>query len=197
MWYWLLIFVFFWRTYNFFKTLSKQLVSSKKIKTMCILGSGGHTLEMIEILKTMEEEDYEFHYVVANTDLSSIPKLESSKIGRIGPYYQIPRSRSVKQSYFTSIFTTIYSIFYSFFIYYKIQPDLILCNGPGTSIPLLIISFFFKTPRIFYVESIARVKDLSLTGKIIYHTKLFSKFIVQWESLKEKYPRSEYLGRIV
>lgn len=164
---------------------------------MCILGSGGHTTEMLEILKTMEEEDYEFFYVVSNTDTTSKDKFYESKINRDGPFFSIPRARSVHQSYFTSIFTTIYSLFYSIFIYYQIQPDLIICNGPGTSIPLLFISFFFKTPRIFYVESIARVKNLSLTGKILYHTRLYSKFIVQWESLQEKYPRSEFIGRLV
>ncbi|GFP97319.1 UDP-n-acetylglucosamine transferase subunit alg14 [Phtheirospermum japonicum] len=48
-------------------------------------------------------------------------------------------------------------------------PQVIFCNGPGTCIPLCEIAFFFKVfgtrwSSIFYVESIARVRRLSLAG---------------------------------
>ena len=39
------------------------------------------------------------------------------------------------------------------------------------------------------------MEHLSLYGKILFH--LSDYFIVQWPTLKEKYPKSVYLGRIV
>lgn len=50
--------------------------------------------------------------------------------------------------------------------------------------------------RIVYVESIARVRSLSLTGLILYHCRATSAFFVQWPALQQQYPRSTYEGRL-
>ncbi|XP_008587415.1 PREDICTED: UDP-N-acetylglucosamine transferase subunit ALG14 homolog, partial [Galeopterus variegatus] len=76
----------------------------------------------------------------------------------------------------------------------------VLCNGPGTCVPIVVSALLLgilgiKKVIIVYVESICRVETLSLSGKILFH--LSDYFIVQWPALKEKYPKSVYLGRIV
>lgn len=76
----------------------------------------------------------------------------------------------------------------------------VLCNGPGTCVPICVSALLLgilgiKKVIIVYVESICRVETLSLSGKILWH--LSDYFIVQWPTLKEKYPKSVYLGRIV
>lgn len=76
----------------------------------------------------------------------------------------------------------------------------VLCNGPGTCVPLCVAAlllglFGMKKVVIVYVESVCRVQTLSLTGKILYW--LADYFFVQWPSLRDKYPKSIYLGRIV
>uniref|UniRef100_A0A663MHN2 UDP-N-acetylglucosamine transferase subunit ALG14 n=1 Tax=Athene cunicularia TaxID=194338 RepID=A0A663MHN2_ATHCN len=76
----------------------------------------------------------------------------------------------------------------------------ILCNGPGTCVPVCISALLLgllgiKRVIIVYVESICRVETLSLSGKILYYFSDY--FIVQWPDLKKKYPKSVYLGRIV
>ena len=50
--------------------------------------------------------------------------------------------------------------------------------------------------RVVYVESIARVATLSLTGKILYKARLADGFFVQWPKLTAAYPRAEYAGRL-
>lgn len=50
--------------------------------------------------------------------------------------------------------------------------------------------------RIVYVESIARVTSLSLSGLILYHCRAASAFYVQWPRLQARYPRSLYQGRL-
>uniref|UniRef100_A0A8C6VB73 UDP-N-acetylglucosamine transferase subunit ALG14 n=1 Tax=Naja naja TaxID=35670 RepID=A0A8C6VB73_NAJNA len=79
------------------------------------------------------------------------------------------------------------------------QPQ-VLCNGPGTCVPICLSALLLKILglnkiTIVYVESICRVENLSLSGKILYHFSDY--FIVQWPALKEKYPKSLYFGRIV
>ncbi|KAM6455078.1 UDP-N-acetylglucosamine transferase subunit ALG14 isoform 2-T2 [Liasis olivaceus] len=82
----------------------------------------------------------------------------------------------------------------------KYSDSLVLCNGPGTCVPICISAFLLKIlglkkVTIVYVESICRVENLSLSGQILY--RFSDYFIVQWPALKEKYPKSLYLGRIV
>ncbi|KAM9689348.1 UDP-N-acetylglucosamine transferase subunit ALG14 isoform 1-T1 [Trichechus inunguis] len=76
----------------------------------------------------------------------------------------------------------------------------VLCNGPGTCVPICLSALLLgilgiKKVIIVYVESVCRVETLSLSGKILYY--LSDYFVVQWPTLKEKYPKSVYLGRIV
>lgn len=49
--------------------------------------------------------------------------------------------------------------------------------------------------RIVYVESFARVRTLSLTGKIMY--RLADNFLVQWPELKALCPKVDYIGTIM
>lgn len=76
----------------------------------------------------------------------------------------------------------------------------VLCNGPGTCVPLCVAGLLLgilgiKKVPLVYVESICRVQTLSLTGKILYPVSDY--FFVQWSSLRDKYPKAIYLGRIV
>jgi len=48
---------------------------------------------------------------------------------------------------------------------------------------------------IVYIESFARVKHLSLSGKLLY--AFADIFLVQWADLLENYPRAKYLGVLV
>merc|ERR1711971_362078 len=93
----------------------------------------------------------------------------------------IPRSREVRQSWLSTIWTTLYASLYSIPLLWSIKPDVILCNGPGTCVPICFISFAFKTlglvwTDIIFVESICRVTSMSLTGKLLY--PICNKFYV-------------------
>ena len=132
----------------------------------------------------------------------------SSSSSSTHPNYHInfiPRTRQVHQSWITTPFTTLYSFLYPLPTLFSISPDLVILNGPGTSvslgISLLIIttiqSIFFQTPKklkIVFVESFARIKNLSLSGKLLYH--FVDEFIVLWPELVKKYPKATYLGKL-
>ncbi|KAF5472448.1 hypothetical protein F2P56_009165 [Juglans regia] len=112
---------------------------------------------------------------------------------------QIYRSREVGQSYFTSVWTTLVAMAHALWLMTKIRPQVILCNGPGTCVPLCAIAFFFKVvgvrwSSVFYVESIARVRRLSLSGLLLYKLRIADQFFVQWPQLQRQYPRAHYVG---
>ncbi|XP_072401233.1 UDP-N-acetylglucosamine transferase subunit ALG14 [Diabrotica undecimpunctata] len=181
---------------------------TKACKTVICIGSGGHTTEMLSLIENIDFNKYSpRYYIIASSDttsLTKVEKLEESKSsnGDNGEYYitKIPRSRVVHQSYFTSIFTTLFSILYSIPLVLKIRPDLILCNGPGTCIPICGLGFLLKcafitNTKIVFIESFCRTKTLSLTGKILIY--LADNFLVQWPSLKQKVKRADYIGQLM
>eukprot|EP01112_Ceratiomyxa_fruticulosa_P017266 TRINITY_DN5349_c0_g1_i2.p1 TRINITY_DN5349_c0_g1~~TRINITY_DN5349_c0_g1_i2.p1 ORF type:complete len:393 (-),score=46.69 TRINITY_DN5349_c0_g1_i2:97-1275(-) len=164
-----------------------------KTNTMIVIGSGGHTFEMMRILDGMSMSNFTPRaYVLAETDKMGESKIVD-KEGPPGkkPYTvsRIPRSRHVGQSYFTSIFTTLVSLYYCLFLVWHYCPDLVLCNGPGTCIPIVFAAWFFSLIRpgyrcnIVYIESVARVRGLSLSGLIAKY--LATGFVVQWPSLSQ------------
>jgi beta-1,4-N-acetylglucosaminyltransferase len=186
---------------------------------MIVLGSGGHTGEMLCLLSSLDFKRYvPRYYVIANTDRSSeirAIELEHSK----NPFSEvnekqknnndknssdsivcrIPRSREVKQSYITSIYTTIRAYISAVYLIHKIQPSLLLCNGPGTCLPVVLAIwtwrlFFRSYCRIIFIESFCRVRSLSLCGRLLYF--LVDRFIVQWPQLCKQYTLTEYIGRL-
>lgn len=172
---------------------------SHPVKTMIILGSGGHTAEMLRIVKHLDFTNYSPRvYIRAQTDKLSAEKVkdleDNNKDYKVIDIY---RSREVRQSYLTSIWTTVLATLNSLPILWKENPELILCNGPGTCVPLCIVAFLFKVffvtqSVVVYVESFCRVKTFSLTGKILYY--LADYIVVQWAYLsKPVYSRSIFL----
>ncbi|KAI5938256.1 UDP-N-acetylglucosamine transferase subunit ALG14 [Manis javanica] len=182
----------------------------ESLRLLVVAGSGGHTTEILRLLENLSSAYCPRHYIIADTDEMSAHKIKSFELNRpdrdssgmFPKYYihRIPRSREVQQSWLSTVLTTLYSMCLSFPLTYRVKPDLVLCNGPGTCVPICISALLLgilgiKKVIIVYVESICRVEHLSLSGKILFH--LSDYFIVQWPTLKEKYPKSVYLGRIV
>ncbi|KAE9418754.1 hypothetical protein Angca_003365 [Angiostrongylus cantonensis] len=170
----------------------------ENISVCCVMGSGGHTMEMIEMLKTMGPNYNRRCYIIADTDHISKDKVIEFESLRGNGSYEIcfiPRSREVGQSFLTAIPTTLYSFIFALQTVWNIRPDLVITNGPGSCIPVVFAAAFFDMIRlrdtvIIYEESICRVESLSLSGSIIYFLGLADGVIVQWKQLKEKYPRS-------
>uniref|UniRef100_A0A8D2A9E8 UDP-N-acetylglucosamine transferase subunit ALG14 n=1 Tax=Sus scrofa TaxID=9823 RepID=A0A8D2A9E8_PIG len=188
----------------------RAAVPRRSLSLLVVAGSGGHTTEILRLLETLSDAYSPRHYVIADTDEMSAHKINSFELNRADrnpsttfPEYhihRIPRSREVQQSWPSSALSTLYSLWFSFPLTHRVKPDLVLCNGPGTCVPICVSALLLgilgiKKVIIVYVESVCRVEHLSLSGKILFH--LSDYFIVQWPALKKKYPKSVYLGRIV
>lgn len=177
---------------------------TRPCKTLVVLGSGGHTAEMLKLLSGVNMPNYSPRtYVVASTDGMSAGKVslfEESVGCSAADVRTIPRARRVGQSWLTTPLTTLHSILRSMTVVCTCKPELVLCNGPGTCIPICLWAFLLKfcfvtNARIVYVESVCRVQHLSLSGLLLYY--IADGLLVQWPQLKQKYPRAIYLGRLV
>ncbi|XP_070842486.1 UDP-N-acetylglucosamine transferase subunit ALG14 [Chaetodon trifascialis] len=196
------------RLYIVVKTgLNSQPGAKRSVTVLVVAGSGGHTSEILRLMECLSAAYAPRYYVIADTDKMSEEKIatfESSKQHSDSrPQFticRIPRSREVHQSWSSSVVSTLNALQHSLPLVFRLRPDMVLCNGPGTCVPLCVAGLLLgilglKKVLIVYVESICRVQTLSLTGKILY--PISDYFFVQWSSLRDKYPKSIFLGRIV
>lgn len=172
-------------------------------RTVIVLGSGGHTAEMLRLLSGLSLSHYSPRaYIVADSDAMSAEKareFESSR-GQRAEVRTVPRARRVLQSYASSVPTTLLAFTRSLPLAWKLRPELLLCNGPGTCLPLCLAVYLLRvlglsSARVVYVESVCRVEQLSLTGRLLYRTA--DRLVVQWPQLKRRHPAAHYLGRVV
>lgn len=172
-------------------------------KTLIVLGSGGHTTEMFKILHELNKVNYTPRiYVAADSDQSSHSKVTEFEATSIDyKFIKIFRSRNVGQSYFSSVFTTLQAIMFSIPMIYREKPDLVMCNGPGTCVPICLIAFLFRVVcintncRIVFVESFCRIKSLSLTGRIlIWFADLF---VVHWQEQQKFSKKIQCFGQLI
>ena len=122
---------------------------TNKCRTLVVLGSGGHTSEMLHMVSQLDSALYDpIVYVVADTDHTSIQRLRAnatlsaSKNATI--IHKIPRSREVGQSFTSSFVTTIYALVHSIVLTIQIRPELVLCNGPGTCVPIVLGAWLIR-----------------------------------------------------
>jgi len=167
--------------------------------SLVVLGSGGHTTEMLSMLESLPETASGTtmgrdslaprRYLIAKSDKMSQTKLDS--FDKDSKVIRVKRSREVGQSFITSIFTTLIAFIQSFIAILLDTPSIVICNGPGTCLPVLISVYIIRWIKwteieTVYIESVARVEQLSLTGKLVNWFNLADRFVVQWPALSKK-----------
>lgn len=163
------------RTVNSNETNKLMKLQEKSI--LIVFGSGGHTSEMLMMLKpdrtknqsTIFERYGKVYFVVGHSDTWSLRKVKDSLQENMGvkledeiskkrlEIIKVYRAREVKQSYITSVFTTLYAIMHSVIILTKIQIfnglDLVVTNGPGTALPICYIHFILTRVLLFNIKA--------------------------------------------
>lgn len=218
--------------------------SSAPTHVLIVLGSGGHTAEMIAMLSRAVKDGDErrrMHWakyrqrtwVVGSGDSISAQRakefeemvfanpLQHRNYGPPnsdpGVYDEVtvPRARQIHQPLYTAPVSCLRCMFACFKVLLRHEragskvdfPDLILCNGPATATIMVLASILLRffdvggcntrgKMRTVYVESWARVKRLSLSGRLLL--RVIDRFLVQWPQLEESTGgKGEYLGVLV
>jgi len=204
---------------------------------LIVLGSGGHTTEMLLILRNLNPSRYKFRtWVVSSGDSFSAKKAieferelgSGVNIEDVGKFkiVEVPRARRVHQSLVTTPWSALRCLWACLKVlsgwgndsldsgrdnWRKLgarYPDIILTNGPGTGVIVVLASVLLRfldfwamdanqpgKMRTVYVESWARVRELSLSGKLLL--RVVDRFLVQWPQLKGIGGRAEYRGWLV
>lgn len=83
----------------------------------------------------------------------------------------------------------------AFRILRKQRPDIILSTGAGPVVPFALIGRLFFNTRVVYIETITRINQPSLTGRIMY--RLAHDFYYQWQGLSGYFPKGVYGGPLI
>ncbi|KAF2153129.1 glycosyltransferase family 1 protein [Myriangium duriaei CBS 260.36] len=188
---------------------------------LVVLGSGGHTAEMMYMLDNavrprLNWSDYTHRtWVVSSGDSVSAlrakqfeDKIHTQKGSNCGTYevVTVPRARKIYQPLWTSPFTCLHCGWECVRLLAWGKngfPDLVMTNGPATATVLIFTTVLLRyfnlkgchsqgKMRSIYVESWARVKGMSLSGRLLCWVA--DRVLVQWEQLKGAGGRAEYHG---
>ena len=150
-------------------------------KILMVASSGGHLEELTRLKKVVSQ--YDCCWVTEKNDYYKY--IDDIIID----YYTMQMNR--KELLFIVKFIILYC--YSFFILSREKPDFVLTTGALVSFPFCTLARIFGT-KVIFIESFARVHELSLTGKLLYRHA--NKFIVQWPELADKYDKAVLGGGI-
>ncbi|KAF1350867.1 oligosaccharide biosynthesis protein Alg14-like protein [Delphinella strobiligena] len=121
----------------------------------------------------------------------------------------VPRARKIHQPLYTTPLSSLQCLWACLKILYSSPfdlPDLLLINGPATATIMVLATMMLRFAnvrgadtrgkcRTVYMESWARVKRLSLSGRLLCY--VVERVLVQWERLEGAGGRGEYLGVLV
>lgn len=153
-------------------------------KVIFISSTGGHLSELMQ-MKTIYD-NYDYHIITEKTDTTI--KLKEKYGDKID--YLIYGARNYLLSYCIKFPINIVK---SLILFIKIRPDIIVTTGAHTAVPICYIAKLFNK-KIIFIESFARVKSKSMSGKMI--NKIADLFIVQHEEMLDVYENAIYKGEL-
>lgn len=146
---------------------------------VCLVGSSGGHLTHLYMLKPFWQDQERFWVTFDKEDARSLLEGE-----RMFPCY-FPTNRNLKN--------LIRNTFLAFKILRKEKPDLIVSSGAAVAVPFFYLGKLFGAKTV-YMEVFDRIDAPTLSGKLVY--PVTDKFIVQWEEMKQVYPKAINLGSI-
>lgn len=149
----------------------------KKLALVC--SSGGHLFELYSLKKYWGQFS-RFWVTFKKEDANSM--LEGERV--YGAYF--PTNRNV--------LNFIRNIFLSWKILLAEKPDLVISTGSGVAVPLIYLAKILGIKTI-HIDSMTRIKNISLTGRLVYF--FVDEFLVQWPELALKYKRAKYKGQVI
>lgn len=147
-------------------------------KVLFIASTGGHLAEMMQLKPMFKNYDY---YIITEKTKSNLSLKEKYK-SRVS--YLVYGTKDHKLSY---PFKLLYNCFKSLYLYLKVHPDYIITTGVHTAGPMCLLGKIFGS-RVIYIETFANMVTKTVTGRLLY--PFSDRFIVQWSSMKELYPKA-------
>lgn len=146
---------------------------------VCLVGSSGGHLTHLYMLKPFWESKERFWVSFDKEDANSLLKGEQMYFC----YY--PTNRNLKN--------LIRNTILAWKVLKKENPDLLISSGAAVAVPFFYLAKLMGK-KLIYIEVYDRIDRSTMSGKLIY--PIADCFIVQWEEMKDIYPKAINLGSI-
>lgn len=157
-------------------------------KVLVVLGMGGHTSQILRLVKSLGDS-YQYEYIIGHDDQTSVKKIPFP-----GKVYKMYNPRLMTDKSLVKVFFNMFpATIDAYKILNKAKPHTIISAGPALTIPLFWLAKLKRIKTIF-IESWVRVHHGSQTGRFVY--PVTDRFLVQWETMKKRYPKAIYAGRL-
>ena len=147
---------------------------------VCLVGSSGGHLTHLYMLKPFWENKERFWVTFEKEDAKSLLQGE-----KMYPCY-FPTNRNIKN--------LIRNTFLAFKVLKKEKPDLIISSGAAVAVPFFYLGKFLFGAKVVYIEVFDRIDKPTMSGKLVH--PIADLFIVEWEEMKQVYPKAVNLGSI-
>lgn len=166
--------------------LVERTMNKQNIGIIC--SSGGHLAQALSVIDAFDGHDL---FLIVH-DLPTLKGIQISEVKRI---YQL-RVILGYTSFIAVFLTALANVFQLVRIFWIERPSILFSTGAEIAIPAFYVGKVFYRTRLIYLETLTRVKDLSLTGKFLY--PIVNLFLVQWPELLKKVGRKAvYGGRLI
>jgi UDP-N-acetylglucosamine:LPS N-acetylglucosamine transferase len=177
-----------WKIKSYLKDFELFVAVNKKT-ILVVLGGGGHTRQLLELVRRLGKR-YSYEYLSASDD-----NLSEKMIELKGPLFKIFNPRKMEdKNILKVILKFIPSTMQLFFVFLKSKSDCILCAGPALSLHVAFLGKFLFRKKVIFLESWSRVYSKSLAGRFTYPFADLS--FVQWLQERKNYPQAIYAGRL-
>ncbi|MDF2885276.1 MAG: Oligosaccharide biosynthesis protein Alg14-like protein [Clostridiaceae bacterium] len=150
---------------------------NRTIPKLCLVSSSGGHWEQLQRLQPLIEK-FDGFYVSEKTMFSCNAKYLMKQTD-LKDKWMIPKM--------------LYNLMKTILIWYTEKPDFVITTGTMVAYPFYLLARIYKK-KFIYIETFSRIYDGTKAGKIMYkHSDLF---IIQWETLRNIYPKAVYGGSI-
>jgi beta-1,4-N-acetylglucosaminyltransferase len=158
------------------------------MKLLIVLGSGGHTTEILRLVDLLGS-GYQYCYLVAAND-----DLSADRIRLPGAVYRVMRPRWKNTPWPMVIVRTLCSAVQALAVLMRTRPHAMISSGPGPAVPASLLAKLLRI-KVIYIETGSRVFALSSSGRILY--RFADLCFVQWPELLSICPKAVYAGRLL
>lgn len=158
--------------------MSKRPRRSVPGPVLLVASSGGHLLQLVQLLEVWPS-DQRVWVAFDTADARSL--LRGEQVW----YAHHPTNRSVRN--------LLRNFVLAVRLIRKVRPRAVVTTGAGVAVPFCYVGRLFGS-RVVYIESMARISQPSLTGRLVY--PIATSFFVQWPELQARFRRARYEGQL-
>ena len=143
-------------------------------------------------MKRLDDDRFELHFVTPEDPVgyagAGLPS---------GQFHHVSKITTLADSTFLQkLLNTVRCFVDSYRVMKEVKPDAVVCIASPIAIPLCVCAKLFGKRTVF-IESITRVSEPSLTGKILSVLRLCDRFYVQWPEAEQLYRGALYRGALL